>query len=92
VREALGKDRPHVIGAAPAFFGALKNSVSAEMMNWWTEMLLRCPLRVLLDLHRVFTVTDFRSELRTISVPTLIIHGDNDTSAPIDLTGERRQV
>jgi non-heme chloroperoxidase len=90
VREALSTDRPHVIaGAAPAFFGAPKNSVSAEMMEWWTQMLLQCSLKVLLDLQRVFTQTDFRSELRTISAPTLIIHGDRDTSTPIDLTGRK---
>jgi len=90
VREALSTDRPHVIaGAAPAFFGTATNSVSAEMMEWWTNMLLQCPLRVLLNLHRVFTETDFRPELRTISVPTLIIHGDIDTSTPIELTGRK---
>jgi non-heme chloroperoxidase len=90
VREALSRDRPYVIaGAAPGFFGAPKNSVSAEMMEWWTNMLLQCSLKVLLDLQRVFTQTDFRSELRTISVPTLIIHGDRDTSTPIDLTGRK---
>ena len=90
VREALSEDRPHVIaGAASAFFGVPKNSVSVEMMNWWANMLLQCPLRVLLELHRVFTVTDVRSELRTISLRTVIIHGDNDTSTPIDLTGRK---
>jgi non-heme chloroperoxidase len=90
VREALSSDRPHVIAnAAPAFFGAPKNSVSAEMMDWWVDMLLQCSLKVLLDLQRVFTVTDFRFELRTISVSTLIIHGDSDTSTPIDLTGRK---
>jgi len=46
-------------------------------------------LKVLLELHRVFTITDFSAELRTISLPTLIIHGDNDSSTPIDLTGRR---
>ncbi len=90
VREALSRDRPHVIAsAAPAFFGAPKNPVSAEMMEWWTEMLLQCSLKVLLELQRMFTETDFRSELRGISVPTVIIHGDSDTSTPIDLTGRR---
>jgi non-heme chloroperoxidase len=59
------------------------------MMGCWTDMLLLCPLKVLLDLHRIFTATDFRSELRVISLPTLIIHGDNDTSTPIDLTGRK---
>jgi non-heme chloroperoxidase len=55
-------------------------------MSWVRPPL---PAPVLLDLQRVFTQTDFRSELRTISSPTLIIHGDRDTSTPIDLTGRK---
>ncbi len=90
VRARLSKDRPHVIAAAaPAFFNARKNSVSAEMMQWWTDMMLKCSLRVLLDMHRMFTETDFRSELSQISLPTVIIHGDSDTSAAIDRTGRK---
>jgi non-heme chloroperoxidase len=90
VHEALSSDRPHVItSAAPAFFGAPTNVVSAEMMQWWTAMLLHCPLRVMLDLHRVFTETDFRAELRAVALPTLVIHGDRDASAPIDITGRK---
>ena len=46
-------------------------------------------LKVLLDLHRVFTVTDFTAELRRIPLSTLIVHGDIDTSTPIDLTGRK---
>ena len=89
-REAFCKDRPHIItGAAPAFFGAPKNTVSAEMMQWWTDMLLQCSMKVLLKLHRVFTTTDFRPDLRVISLPTLIIQGDCDTSTPLELTGRR---
>jgi non-heme chloroperoxidase len=49
----------------------------------------QCSLKVMLDLHRVFTETDFRPDLRTIAVPTLIIHGDNDTSTPLEFTGRR---
>jgi pimeloyl-ACP methyl ester carboxylesterase len=80
-REALCRDHPHVIAAAaPAFFGAPKNPVSAEMMQWWTDMLLQRSMKVLLQLHRVFTTTDFRPDLQTISLPTLIIQGDCDTS------------
>lgn len=90
-RMALSKDRPaRIAEAAPAFFGAPKNPVSAAMMEWWTDMIVQqCSLRVMLDLHRVFTETDFRPDLRTITVPTLIIHGDSDTSTPLDFTGRR---
>ena len=90
VREVLSTDRAQAIAnAAPAFFGAPGNNVSTQMMDWWTDMLLQCSLRVLLELHRVFTVTDFSADLRGISVPTLIVHGDTDTSTPLELTGRR---
>ena len=36
----------------------------------------------------VFT-TDFRAELARLELPTLIIHGDRDVSAPVELTGAR---
>ena len=90
VRQALSRDRPHAIAAAaPAFFGAPKNAVSVETMQWWTNMLLECSLKVLIELQRAFTETDFRDELQTIALPALIVHGDNDTSTPIDLTGRK---
>jgi len=89
-RARLSKDRPCVIAVAPsAFFNTRENSVSTEMMQWWTDMMLGCSLRVLLDLTRMFTETDFRSEPSQISVPTAIIHDDSDTSAPIDRTGRK---
>lgn len=43
----------------------------------------------MLDLQRMFTETDFRPKLRRISVPTLLIHGDNDTSTPIETTARK---
>ena len=88
-RADLARDRPRQIAvAAPAFFGAPKNAVSAEMMDWWTRMILdHCSLKVMLDLHRAFTETDFRPDLRAIGVPTLFVHGDADTSTPLERTG-----
>jgi pimeloyl-ACP methyl ester carboxylesterase len=88
-RQALSLDRPgQIAAAAAAFFGAPKNTVSAAMFDWWTRMIVHdCSLKVMLDLHRVFTETDFRPELRTIGVPTVIIHGDADVSTPLDRTG-----
>ncbi|HZJ71876.1 MAG TPA: alpha/beta hydrolase, partial [Planctomycetota bacterium] len=88
-RQALSLDRPgQIAAAAAAFFGAPKNTVSAAMFDWWTRMIVHdCSLKVMLDLHRVFTETDFRPELRAIRVPTVIIHGDADVSTPLDRTG-----
>src|SRR5262249_5211749 len=90
VRTVLGKDRAGAIaGAAPAFFGAPTNTVSPEMMQWWAQLMLRCPLPVMLRLHRAFSETDFGPDLARIAISTLVVHGDRDTSAPLELTGRR---
>jgi non-heme chloroperoxidase len=88
-RESLKHELPHrVAEAAPDFFGVPKNSVSIEMMDWWSRQLLdRCSIKVLSELYKVMTETDFRTELRTIRTPTLILHGDIDKSAPLESTG-----
>ncbi len=90
-RATLSKDRAHQIGiAAPAFFGAPANAVSQEVMDWWVRMMVdQCSLNTMLELHRAFTETDFRPDLRRITLPTLLIHGDSDSSARIDLTARK---
>jgi len=79
-----------IANAAGEFFGAAKNPVSEETLRWWTRMMTdECNLKVMLDLLRVFTTTDFRPQLSSIRVPTLLIHGDIDTSALIEVTAKR---
>jgi pimeloyl-ACP methyl ester carboxylesterase len=38
---------------------------------------------------KAFMQTDFRSDVQLITVPTLIIHGDNDKTVPIDISSRR---
>ncbi|SFV04009.1 alpha/beta fold hydrolase [Pseudoduganella namucuonensis] len=40
----------------------------------------------LLECNRAVTTADFRAELRGIDLPVLLIAGDMDVSAPLDLT------
>ncbi|MGO8912945.1 MAG: alpha/beta fold hydrolase [Bradyrhizobium sp.] len=67
-----------------AFFVA---ETSPSLQDWVKELMLTTPLPVAIETNRRITATDFRKELPGTSVPTLIIHGDKDVSAPIDLTG-----
>jgi non-heme chloroperoxidase len=67
-----------------AFFVA---DTSLSLQDWVMGLMLTTPLRVAIECNRVMTSTDFRQELQKISVPVLIVHGDKDASAPIDLTG-----
>jgi non-heme chloroperoxidase len=36
-----------------------------------------------------FGATDFRADLTTIAVPTLVIHGDSDAIVPVEVSGRR---
>ena len=88
-RAMLRRDFPGTVDeAAPGFFGP-QNPVSAATRSWWTGMILQCSLPALLELHRAFTETDFRPELRALPVPALLVHGDSDVSTPLALTGRR---
>ena len=44
--------------------------------------------RATVECAKSFATTDFRSEMKSVKVPTLIIHGDSDKTVPIDATGK----
>jgi len=62
---------------------------SEAMMRWGTDMLLRTSLPVAIECNRALTTADFRAEMRDITTPALIVHGDADASAPLPLTGAK---
>ncbi len=72
---------------APAFFGTTR--VSPGLGEWVIRQIVDTPLKILLDTAAAFGSTDFRAELASVAVPTLIVHGDLDASAPIELTGRK---
>jgi non-heme chloroperoxidase len=60
----------------------------AEDLGIWTrQQIAATPLPVLLDCQQAFLEPDFRLELEALDVPALVIQGDADTSAPLELTG-----
>jgi non-heme chloroperoxidase len=62
---------------------------SPEMIQWGLKMGMRASLKAVIDCNRAVTETDFRAELPKITTPALIIHGDKDVSAPLELTGRK---
>jgi non-heme chloroperoxidase len=42
-----------------------------------------------LDCISAFSRTDFRADLKKITVPTLVIHGDQDAIVPFEISGKR---
>ena len=72
--------------AAGPYFGTSPGS-SQGLIDWTIRMIVDTPLQVLLETLKVSSDVDMRAELQKIQVPALIIHGDQDASAPIELTG-----
>jgi pimeloyl-ACP methyl ester carboxylesterase len=55
------------------------------LMNSWRQAMM-AGLRPTLGAAQAFATTDFRPDLASFTVPTLIIHGTKDATVPIDAT------
>lgn len=85
--EALKRDVPGwCADSAAPFFG--DRSVSPGLVDWVARQLVETPLIVQLQTMACYS-EEFRQELAEFSVPTLILHGDRDVSAPLEFTGAR---
>lgn len=51
--------------------------------------MLAASLQAVIDFQLSASQTDFRAELSRVGVPTLVVQGDGDASAPLSLTGAR---
>ena len=71
------------------FFGVnlLSHPASAELMEWARSVSMQASLKATLACAKSFASTDFRPDLAAFNVPTLIIHGTDDKTVPIDAAG-----
>jgi non-heme chloroperoxidase len=86
VRTAWKTDFPKWVADNTAQF--FVPETSAAMMQWGANQVLQISLPVALACNRAMAVADFRAEMKKIGTPVLILHGDRDVSAPVDLTGK----
>jgi pimeloyl-ACP methyl ester carboxylesterase len=87
VRASIRRDFPKWLAEnAPPFFAP---DTSQQMVQWGIGMCLQSSFKAVMETNRADTGTDFRKDLSRITVPTLVIHGDRDVSAPLDSTGRR---
>ena len=86
-------------GFFPQFYGTglLRQAVSHEVIEWSRQVAMQASLKATLACAQAFATTDFRPDLKAVTVPTLIIHGTDDATVPIDVSsrqaaaGHRRQ-
>ncbi len=92
IEQEIRKDRPAFLKEfGPKFFGrtALKHTVSEAVLEWTQTMALTGSLRSTLETAKSWATTDFRQEMKGITIPTLVIHGTSDATVPIDVSGRR---
>ena len=90
IKDGIKADRPKFLaGFMKSFYGAglISSPVSDEVIAWSTALALQGGLKGTLDCVDAFGKTDFRPDLASFTVPTLIIHGTGDKTVPIDATG-----
>lgn len=89
MKRGINKDRPEFLsGFFKEFYnwGLMSGPVSSEMLDWSKSIAMQAGLKASLDCIDAFSQTDFRPDLKSFTVPTLIIHGSSDQTVPIDLT------
>jgi non-heme chloroperoxidase len=71
------------------FFGVsmLSHPVSQELMDWARSMAMQASLKATLECAKSFASTDFRPDLAAFVKPTLVIHGTDDLTVPIEASG-----
>ena len=85
--QAIRDDRPlFLAGFFKKFFAvtADPDPVSPQLLEWARSIGMQASLPATLGCAKSFTTTDFRPELASFKVPTLIIHGSNDQVVPIE--------
>lgn len=67
--------------------GFVTQPVSDEELHWAWMTTQMAGQYATLQAAKAFATTDFRPDLPSITVPTLVIHGTADKTVPIDATG-----
>jgi len=62
---------------------------SPATMNWIADLMRGAYLPAINLAHQFYLPVDLRPDTKRIDRPTLILQGDRDASAPLDLTGRR---
>ena len=84
LRTALIEDFPGwAESQGEAYFAG---TASRGIINATVGMMNLTSHQAMLAMSKIQPTTDFRSELARIKIPALLIHGDRDASAPLELT------
>lgn len=89
---AMKKDRINFLDDfGKQFFGVtlLNHPVSTPMLEHYRTLAALASPIATQQCAQSFANTDFRQDIKAINVPVLIIHGDDDKTVPIEISGKR---
>jgi non-heme chloroperoxidase len=92
---ALLADRPQFMDSGAIQYFGLGSTwpgtevLSSAMVQWMVRLILESSPKAILEFSRATNETDFRPEMPACTVPTLVVHGDKDQGAPLELCGRR---
>ncbi|MGE0704301.1 MAG: alpha/beta fold hydrolase [Vicinamibacterales bacterium] len=69
--------------------GTISRPVSDEVIDWSRTMAMQASAKATLACAKAFSTTDFRQDLRSFKVPTLVIHGGGDKIVPIETSSRQ---
>jgi non-heme chloroperoxidase len=72
------------------FFGVslINKPISTPLLEYYRMLGSFASPRATRECAKAFAYTDFREDILSVNVPTLIIHGDADKTVPIEATGD----
>lgn len=85
-------DRPKFMADfAKPFYGVglLTSPVSEAALAWSQNMAMMASPKATIDCVTAFGETDFRADMKAITVPTLVVHGDADQTVPLEIAGRK---
>lgn len=92
--ELLDANRARIAADFPGWMdanaGPFFTPDTSEGVKAWTKAQMhRTALQAVVECNRALCEADFRPDLARVTVPTLVLQGDRDASAPLDFTGRR---
>jgi pimeloyl-ACP methyl ester carboxylesterase len=86
---ALKQDRPTFFAKGVTAFTGGHPSVSPAMTDWVVAQFMRSSPKGVIECMRSISHGSFEAELRAVTVPTLVLHGDKDQVNPLERTGKK---
>jgi pimeloyl-ACP methyl ester carboxylesterase len=59
------------------------------MTEWVIAQFMRASSKAVIECMRGMSRGDFRADMRAVSLPTLIVHGDKDQVSPLEKTAKK---